>query len=71
MPVPWLDGRGPYGQQYTETVKPKQGEFADLVVRTGQSELVQGAVVGAHVEAEATLTVQGALTGVCVSTVSF
>jgi hypothetical protein len=45
-------------------MQTRQGKFADLVVRAGQSELVQGAADGVHVEAEAALTCQGALAGV-------
>lgn len=44
-------------------MQTKRGEFADLVVDAGQSELVQGAVDGARVEVGAGLTVQGALAG--------
>ncbi len=41
----------------------KQGKFKDVVVAAGESEVVQGAVEGARVEPDATLTVQGALAG--------
>jgi len=44
-------------------MQPKQGEFKDVAVPSGGTELVQGAVEHAHVDSGGVLTVQGALAG--------
>jgi len=49
---------------YVAIMQPKRGEFKDVVVPSGQTEHVQGAVEGAHIEAGGALTVQGALAGI-------
>jgi CHASE1-domain containing sensor protein len=45
------------------SIRPKQGQFADVQLGPGQSDVFQGLVTNAEVAPGATLTVQGTVTG--------